>query len=84
MIVTRRNKPSWEFIYDEEYDGFVYKTKKNIYKIFIDNWVSDYYNLVDIWIGRYSELETHNCWFTCEKDIGAESILMFRGQYNFR
>jgi len=84
IILTRKNKPLWEFCWEDKYSGYIHKTKNNtIYKVFFDNCVnlSKYGKKPDIWIGKLS-LDKKS-WYTCEKDIKAESLIMFRGQYNF-
>ena len=83
VTLTRKNKPAWKFMWSNSHNGYIYSTKDNVYKIFFDNCLnkSTYDIPPDIWIGRLSDDGTF--WFTCEKQIKAESILMFRGQYNF-
>lgn len=83
ITLIRKNKPSWTFTWNETYNGYVYNTKNNVYRIFFDNCTekSKYGIEPDIWIGRLDKND--NCWFTCEKAIKAQSLIMFRGQYNF-
>lgn len=83
-LFRKDGEPPWEFQWDDEYNGYVYKTKQNIYRIFFDNCTekSKHDSEPDIWIGRLDKND--NYWFTCEKAIKAKSLIMFRGQYNFR
>jgi len=83
-LFRENGEPPWEFQWNDEYNGYVYKTRQNIYKIFFDNCTEkSKYNIEpDIWIGRLDKND--NCWFTCEKAIRAQNLIMFRGQYNFR
>lgn len=83
VILLRNNSPSWTFEWNDNYSGYVFFTKNNIYKIFFDNCLtkSKYDFEPDIWIGQLEK--TSKSWFTCEKRIKAQSLIMFRGQYNF-
>lgn len=85
ITLTRKNKPSWIFTWSDTYNGYVYFTPNNIYKIFFDNCTekSKYGIIPDIWIGKLWENKDGKFWYTCEKQIKAESLIMFRGQYNF-
>ena len=85
ITLTRKNKPFWVFTWSNTYNGYVYFTPKNIYKIFFDNCLekSKYGIILDIWIGRLGENKDGKFWYTCEKQIEAASLIMFRGQYNF-
>lgn len=88
ITLTRKDKPSWKFKWDDNFSGYVYKSsKRNIYRIFFDNcnqkpnydWATP-----DIWIGKLIKNRDGNyVWITIEKQIKAESILFFRAQYNF-
>ena len=85
ITIARKNKPSWTFTWNETYNGYVYNTKNNVYRIFFDNCTekSKYGIIPDIWIGRLGENKDGKFWYTCEKQIEAASLIMFRGQYNF-
>ena len=84
--LKRRNRPEWEFQWEDKYNGYIHVTKnKTIYKIIFSNCLNPckYGFEPDIWIGRLHKKNHEYFWTTCEKDIKAESIIMFRGQYNF-
>ena len=85
ITLIRKNKPSWTFTWNETYNGYIYKTRHNTYKIFFDNCTekSKYDFEPDIWIGRLAIQNNEKFWYTCEKAIKAQSLIMFRGQYNF-
>ena len=86
VTLTRRNKPLWEFFWNNRYNGYVHVTKnKTVYKIFFDNCVnpSEHGLEPDIWIGKLLLKNKEQFWVTCEKEIKAENLIMFRGQYNF-
>lgn len=85
--LTRKNKPLWEFYWDGVHNGYVHKTKnKTTYKIFFDNCINPSKHGIepDIWIGRLVTQNGERFWVTAEKDIKAESLIMLRGQYNFK
>lgn len=86
VTLTRRDRPEWEFQWEDKYNGYVHITKnKTIYKLMFDNCVNPSKHGLepDIWIGRLLNKNGERFWVTCEKDIKAQSIIMFRGQYNF-
>ena len=86
VTLTRKNRPEWEFTWDDKYNGYIHVTKKKtIYKICFDNCVnpSKYGFEPDIWISRLAVRNGEWLWVTCEKEIKAESLIMFRGYYNF-
>lgn len=84
-LIRKDGEPPWEFQWNDEYNGYVYKTRQNTYKIFFDNCTekSKYDFEPDIWIGRLAIQNNEKFWFTCEKAIKAQNLIMFRGQYNF-
>ena len=83
--LTRKNKSMWEFEWNEIYNGYIHKTPKTIYKIFFDNCVNPSTCGVepDIWIGRLIIQNGERFWVTCEREIKAQSLKMFRGVYHF-
>lgn len=83
ITLLRNNSPDWIFEWNNEYNGYVFCTKNNIYKIFFDNCLekSKYDFKPDIWIGQLDI--NSKFWFTCEKRIKAKTLIMFRGTYNF-
>lgn len=83
--LNRKNRPYWEFIWDDKYNGYVYKTK-NVYKIFFDNCLNPSKHGIepDIWIGRLIVKNQERFWVTAEKAIAAKSIELFRGEYIFK
>ena len=83
-LIRKDLEPSWIFEWNEHSKGYYYYTKNNTYRIFFDNCLEkSKYNIEpDIWIGRLDKND--NCWFTCERAIKAQSLIMFRGQYNFK
>ena len=85
-LIRKNLEPSWTFTWNEMYDGYVYNTKSNTYRIFFDNCTekSKYDLEPDIWIGRLYQEKLDKYWYTCEKAIKAQSLIMLRGQYNFK
>lgn len=84
--LNRKNKPLWEFCWEDKYNGYVHITKKKgIYKLFFDNCVnpSEYGLEPDIWIGKLLSQNKEYFWVTCEREIKAESLILFRGKYTF-
>ena len=67
VVLFRHGRPSWEFKWDDNYGGLVYKTLKNTYMLFFE-YPADSYK--PIWIGRLQR----NSWVTWEKEIKAKSI----------
>ena len=85
-LIRRNDNPNWEFCWDDKYNGYIHKTKnKTIYKIFFDNCVNPSKHGLepDIWIGRLLLQNGEYFWVTCQKEIKAQNLIMFRGQYNF-
>ena len=83
-LIRKNLEPSWTFTWNDLHNGYIYNTNKNTYRIFFDNCTekSKYGIEPDIWIGRLDKNDGY--WFTCEKAIKAKSLIMFRGQYNFK
>jgi len=69
IILQRHNLPSWVFKWEDEYQGLVHKTGKNVYKLFFQC-PSDNYK--PVWIGRL--VNSGKAWITYEKEIKAKSI----------
>jgi hypothetical protein len=67
--VYRHNKPTWEFIWDDEHQGLVHKARKNIYKLFFENPADSF---KPIWIGLL--VNNGTAWVTWEKEMGAKCI----------
>ena len=83
ITLLRHNAINWIFEWNNKYNGYIFSTKSNIYKIFFDNCLekSKYDIEPDIWIGQLDI--NSKFWFTCERKIKAKTLIMFRGQYNF-
>ena len=85
VTLIRRNKPLWDFTWSNKW-GYIHNTKNTTYRIFFDNCTKKpKYDLKPhIWIGKLIETKEDGIiWVTCEKEIKAQSLIFFNGQYNF-
>lgn len=82
--LTRIDKPSWTFKYDNVYRSFIKETNKNMYKLFFDGINGGFDKIPHIWIGKLDfDNEDNKIWVDYTKEIKAESLLMYGGQFNF-
>lgn len=78
-IVHRKRGPFWIFRYDPQYDLLTYRTKDNIYAIFMEP-----LSVKCVWIGRLAVSDSgKQVWYTCESQIGALEIDFTFGKYVF-
>ena len=82
--VWERGLYCWEFTSDIlEPDKFYYKTKKSLYRLFLDS-------RYGYWIGRSflipnSKTESHeDCWFSVEKELGAVYCETLKGRFYWK
>lgn len=84
IILTRINKSSWEFKYNNTYKSFIKETNKALYKLFFDGINSGFDKIPHIWIGKLDfDNKDNKIWVDCTKEIKAQNLLIYGGQYNF-
>jgi len=71
VTLNRHAGPDWIFAWDARFNGLIYRTSQNIYKLFFEDIATSY---KPIWIGRLTHDQTS--WYTAEKEINAESIIL--------
>jgi hypothetical protein len=77
ITVRRKRGPDWVFKW--AVDGYYYKARKRLYRIFIDDGV-----YADVWIGLLVEEDLEKKgWVTIEREIGATQVEFGRGVYHF-
>jgi hypothetical protein len=69
IILHRKNEPPWKFSYKREYQGYICKQRKYIYKLFVEDFSIA---IKPIWIGLLTPDE--KAWVTIEKEIKADYI----------
>jgi len=74
MFLKRKNKTGWQFKWSDKWEGWICQQRKYLYRIFFDS--------CGIWVGQHSP--TYNSWFTVEREIRAETLIMDRGVFKFR
>jgi len=67
LIVHRKKGPAWNFEWSAEYNGYVCRGAKHLYKIFFPCGGE---LMPHIWIG----LLVNNGWVTWERELGAVNI----------
>ncbi len=78
IVLERYKSPNWIFRFDKEHDGYIYKGRKYLYKLFFENPVK---NRKPFWIGQL--LENH-VWITAEKEIKAKRISFLGSHIDFQ
>jgi len=73
----KRSAKTWEFKWDSEAKAWLYRTRLNLYQLFIDNDGN-----ADVWVGRYAPGQ--GCWFTDEARLGIASIELGRVVITFK
>ena len=71
IVLERYNSPNWIFTFDQEHDGFIYKGRKYLYKLFFESPAN---NCKPFWIGQLME---NRIWVTAEKEIKARRLSFF-------
>lgn len=75
----------WRFNYEKpflERPGYYYRTKKNVYCLFID--INEFG--IDIWIGREFFIDGNSSkigWYTVEKELQATHAVLSRGVFKW-
>jgi len=67
----------WEFKWSHEYQGFIYKTRKNIYILYFGNKYEPIWIELNVGIIRYS-------WDSWKKELGAIKLEMDEGTLYFK
>ncbi|MBU0991545.1 MAG: hypothetical protein KJ737_03535 [Proteobacteria bacterium] len=77
IVLERYNSPSWVFRFDQEHDGYIYKGRKYLYKLFFESPRQRY---KPFWIGQ--RVDSH-VWVTVVKEIKAKRIKFIGSHIDF-